>query len=311
MVGAGSLAPFLIRAHMSQRPIAEVLLWNHRPEKAEALAASLRREGLPVTATSDLEAAVRGADLVSCATLSRQPIVRGEWLKAGTHLDLVGAFNLAMREADDAALQRSQIYVDTQAARSEGGDVALALQSGAIAEEACARRPVRPVRPHARAGPRRHHAVQIRRRLAGRSCCGNAGVAQPCRLLRRMWRQWTISSRFAGSRRPRPSTRPWIAGADLVGFVRFAKSPRHVSLETGRALSAGEGRAQRVVLLVDATDAEIAAAIEAMDPEMLQLHGRETPERVRDIRGAFGRPDPESDRHRGSPATSTQAARLC
>jgi ornithine cyclodeaminase/alanine dehydrogenase-like protein (mu-crystallin family) len=151
MVGAGSLAPFLIRAHMSQRPIREVLLWNHRAEKAEALAASLRSEGLPVTATADLEAAVREADLVSCATLSRQPIVKGEWLKAGTHVDLVGAFNLAMREADDRALQRSQIYVDTMAAKSEGGDVALALQSGAIAEEAvrgdlfglCARTPDR------------------------------------------------------------------------------------------------------------------------------------------------------------------------
>jgi len=135
MVGAGSLAPFLIRAHMSQRPITDVQIWNHRPERAEALAAELRRDGLPVTATQDLEAAVRQADLVSCATLSQEAIVRGEWLKAGVHLDLVGAFNLAMREVDDAALQRSQIYVDTQAARSEGGDVALALQSGAIAEE--------------------------------------------------------------------------------------------------------------------------------------------------------------------------------
>jgi ornithine cyclodeaminase len=135
MVGAGSLAPFLIRAHMSQRPISDVLLWNHRPEKAEALAADLRQQGLPVTATANLEAAVRQADLVSCATLSRQPIVKGEWLKAGTHVDLVGAFNLAMREVDDAALQRSRIYVDTKAAKSEGGDVALALQSGAIADD--------------------------------------------------------------------------------------------------------------------------------------------------------------------------------
>lgn len=151
MVGAGALAPFLIRAHASQRPIASVTLWNHNAEKARRTAADLARQGLPVQATEDLEAAVRGADLVSCATLSRQPIVKGEWLKAGTHVDLVGAFNLAMREADDRALQRSQIYVDTMAAKSEGGDVALALQSGAIAEEAvrgdlfglCARTPDR------------------------------------------------------------------------------------------------------------------------------------------------------------------------
>ena len=135
MVGAGSLAPFLIRAHMSQRPIREVALWNHNHAKAEALSAELRAEGLPVTAVTDLEAAVREADLVSCATLSTSPIVKGGWLKEGAHLDLVGAFNLKMREADDEALRRAQVYVDTQAAKSEGGDVAVALHRGAITDD--------------------------------------------------------------------------------------------------------------------------------------------------------------------------------
>jgi ornithine cyclodeaminase len=134
MVGAGALAPFLIRAHAGERSIRHVALWNHRPEKAEALAAELSREGLPVEATTDLEAAVRDADLVSCATLSASPLVRGVWLKPGAHLDLVGAFNLAMREADDEALRRASIYVDTAAARREGGDVALGLKGGAIAD---------------------------------------------------------------------------------------------------------------------------------------------------------------------------------
>lgn len=134
MVGAGSLAPFLIRAHLRERPIREVRLWNHRPEKALALAAELRGEGLPVEAAPDLEAAVRDADLVSCATLSRTPLVQGAWLRDGAHLDLVGAFNLAMREADDAALRRAEIYIDTPAARTEGGDVALGLAGGAIAD---------------------------------------------------------------------------------------------------------------------------------------------------------------------------------
>jgi ornithine cyclodeaminase/alanine dehydrogenase-like protein (mu-crystallin family) len=132
MVGAGALAPFLILAHRSVRPIRSIKLWNHRPEKAEALAAQLAGGGLPVTATTDLEAAVRNADLVSCATLSSVPLVRGAWLKAGAHLDLVGAFNLQMREADDEALRRASIYVDTAAALTEGGDVALGLRSGAI-----------------------------------------------------------------------------------------------------------------------------------------------------------------------------------
>jgi len=134
MVGSGALAPFLIRAHMSQRPIREIALWNHRAEKADKLAAELAREGLPVTAVTDLETAVRAADLVSCATLSTAPIIRGTWLKPGAHLDLVGAFNLKMREADDEALLRSQVYVDTPAAKVEGGDVAVSLQAGAMPE---------------------------------------------------------------------------------------------------------------------------------------------------------------------------------
>jgi ornithine cyclodeaminase len=134
MVGAGALAPFLIRAHAGERPIREVKLWNHRPERAAALASELRGEGLPVEATEDLEAAVRAADLVSCATLSNAPLARGVWLKPGTHLDLVGAFNLSMREADDEALRRASVYVDTPAAFTEGGDVALGLKSGVIGE---------------------------------------------------------------------------------------------------------------------------------------------------------------------------------
>ena len=81
------------------------------------------------------------------------------------------------------------------------------------------------------------------------------------------------------------------AGADLVGFVRFPKSPRHVELDRGRALSAqAKGRALRVALVVDPDDAELAAVVEALDPDWLQLHGSETPDRVAAIRAKFGRP---------------------
>jgi len=81
------------------------------------------------------------------------------------------------------------------------------------------------------------------------------------------------------------------AGADLVGFVRFAKSPRHVELDRGRALSAhARGKALRVALVVDADDDALAATIEALDPDILQLHGRETPARAAAIRARFGRP---------------------
>ena len=133
MVGAGALAPFLIRAHLAVRGIEEVLLWNHRSGRAEALAADLTAAGLPVAVAPDLEAAVRAADLVSCATLSTAPLVRGAWLAPGCHLDLVGAFTPAMREADDEALARAALVaIDTPAALTEGGDVAAALASGAM-----------------------------------------------------------------------------------------------------------------------------------------------------------------------------------
>jgi ornithine cyclodeaminase/alanine dehydrogenase-like protein (mu-crystallin family) len=134
MVGAGALAPFLIRAHMRQRPIREVTVWSRRPETAQCLAETLAAAGLPVSAAKDLETAVCEADLISCATLATAPLVWGAWLKAGAHLDLVGAFKPGMREADDEALQRATVYVDTPAARTEGGDVSMALQSGAIRE---------------------------------------------------------------------------------------------------------------------------------------------------------------------------------
>jgi ornithine cyclodeaminase len=133
MVGAGALAPHLVRAHSSVRPIAQVTVWNHRPRRAEELAESLRAEGLAATASRDLETAVRAADLVSCATLSTAPLVRGEWLSPGTHLDLVGGFTPQMREADDEALARAAVWVDTfEGALTEPGDILGPLASGAL-----------------------------------------------------------------------------------------------------------------------------------------------------------------------------------
>jgi ornithine cyclodeaminase len=135
MVGAGALAPYLIAAHRSIRPLEEVLVWNRSPERAEALAAQLSNEGHPVHATENLEAAVREADIVSCATLSAEPLVKGAWLKPGAHLDLVGAFTPKMRESDDEAVRRARLYVDTRAgALKEAGDIVQPLQAGIIKE---------------------------------------------------------------------------------------------------------------------------------------------------------------------------------
>jgi len=132
VVGAGALAPFMARAHASVRAYERIEVWNHRPEGARKLAASLAAMGLPARPADDLEAAVAEADVVSCATLATEPLIAGRWLKPGQHLDLVGAFTVSMREADDEALRRARVYVDTEAALVEGGDVALGILGGVI-----------------------------------------------------------------------------------------------------------------------------------------------------------------------------------
>jgi alanine dehydrogenase len=92
--------------------------------------------GIETEVTDDLEAAVREADIVSCATLSLTPLVRGKWLKKGAHVDLVGGFTPKMREADDDAVRKSRVYVDTRAgALKEAGDITQPMKSGALKKE--------------------------------------------------------------------------------------------------------------------------------------------------------------------------------
>jgi alanine dehydrogenase len=133
MVGTGQLAPHLIESHAAVRPIREVRIWGRHLERARSLAAALDRPGLSVEAVADLEPAVRWADIVSCATLSQKPLVLGSWLRAGQHLDLVGAFTPHMCECDDEAVARTEIYVDTRiGAFAESGEIIGALGRGVI-----------------------------------------------------------------------------------------------------------------------------------------------------------------------------------
>jgi ornithine cyclodeaminase len=135
MVGAGALAPHLIRAHAAVRPIKRVTLWNRTHGRAVSLAFGLAVTGIETEVADDLETAVRAADIVSCATLSREPLIRGAWLRKGTHVDLVGGFTPRMREADDAAVKRARVYVDTRAgAAKEAGDIVQPLRRKAIKE---------------------------------------------------------------------------------------------------------------------------------------------------------------------------------
>ena len=137
MVGAGALAPHLIEAHAAVRPIRRVLVWNHRPERARELADNLADSPFEVSAIEDLEAAVGQADIVSCATLTQKPLIQGAWLRPGQHLDLVGGFTPDMREADDEAVRRSQVFVDTRdGATMEAGDIVEPIARGVLATDA-------------------------------------------------------------------------------------------------------------------------------------------------------------------------------
>lgn len=143
MIGTGALAPELIRVHAKVRPIREVAVWGRTPAQAEKLAAGLAASlpgalgrAVTVRAVADRRAAVAEADIVSCATLSKEPLVEGAWMREGQHLDLVGAYTPQMRESDDKAVWRARVYVDTRAgALKEAGDIVQPLANGTIDED--------------------------------------------------------------------------------------------------------------------------------------------------------------------------------
>jgi len=143
MIGTGALAPHLVRVHARVRPIREVAIWGRRAAQAEALAQQLAASlpaavGRPITvrAVTDRRAAVGDADVISCATLSKEPLVEGDWLREGQHIDLVGAYTPEMRESDDKAVWRARVHVDTRAgALKEAGDIVQAIRNGTIDED--------------------------------------------------------------------------------------------------------------------------------------------------------------------------------
>ena len=132
MVGAGALAPYMIQAHRSVRPsINRVLIWNRTRQKAENLAPICGGE-----VAHDFQEAVGLADIICCATASTNPIVMGNWLKPGVHLDLVGGFTPDMRECDDVAVRRCRLFVDSwMFGVDQPGDIADPLRRGVITKD--------------------------------------------------------------------------------------------------------------------------------------------------------------------------------
>lgn len=141
IVGAGALARHFIDAHRAVRPISDVLVWNRTPKRAEELVANYRLQEdasalNSIGVTGDLEAAVSGADIVTCITASSEPVIFGDWVREGTHVDLVGAFSPDSRESDDALVQKARIFVDTRTgALAEAGDLIIPMNKGLITED--------------------------------------------------------------------------------------------------------------------------------------------------------------------------------
>ncbi len=131
LVGTGNLVRHLAEAHATVRPISRMLVWGRNRDRARAACEALQQNGMTAEMAGEFSAATAEADIISCATTSTEPLIRGCDLRPGTHVDLVGAFTPSMRETDDEAVARASVFVDTYAgAFAEAGDLLQAAQSG-------------------------------------------------------------------------------------------------------------------------------------------------------------------------------------
>lgn len=130
IVGAGTVGRALCQAYSSAFPKARFSVWNRTPARAQEMA----REYPGLTVADDLEAAVRAADIVTSATMSTEPLIKGAWLRPGQHIDLIGAYRPDMREVDDEALRRARIFVDSyDTTVGHIGEIKIPLEAGTIA----------------------------------------------------------------------------------------------------------------------------------------------------------------------------------
>ncbi len=133
LIGTGALAPDLIRAHCSVRAIETVYVWGRNFEKACLIANQFSTEKITVEPILDLDDIIPQVDIISAATMARDPLIKGNLVSEGTHIDLVGSYKPDMREADDDLISRSEIYVDIlEGATKESGDIVIPLNRGLI-----------------------------------------------------------------------------------------------------------------------------------------------------------------------------------
>ncbi|MDJ0622290.1 MAG: ornithine cyclodeaminase family protein [Desulfocapsaceae bacterium] len=136
IVGSGRLANYLGYAHGAVRELKKIRIWARDESKAQTVAVKYKEAGLDAEPANNLEEAVGWADIVSCATMSAAPLILGKWLRAGVHLDLIGSFKPTMRETDDEAVSRAEVFVDTrEGALAEAGDLLIAMQNGTFSQD--------------------------------------------------------------------------------------------------------------------------------------------------------------------------------
>ena len=135
IVGAGRVGALLAGAYRGVRPIDDVMVWSRDRDAALRLVVRLAAAGRPARVVTDLASATATADIVSCATLAAEPLIEGAWLAPGSHLDLIGGFTPAMREADDACFAGAEVWIDTAEALAKAGDLLHPIASGALRRE--------------------------------------------------------------------------------------------------------------------------------------------------------------------------------
>ena len=135
IVGAGRVGGLLAQACRAVRRIDDVMVWSRDEQSALRLVVRLAAEGIPARVVTDLPTAVATADIVSCATLTAEPLIQGDWLAPGSHLDLIGGFTPAMREADDACFAGAEVWIDTADALAKAGDLLHPIASGVLRRE--------------------------------------------------------------------------------------------------------------------------------------------------------------------------------
>ncbi len=132
VIGAGRVASHLPYAYKAVRPIQKVKVWDINAALAAHMVNNLKADGFDAEVAQDLKSAVEQADIVTSATLSREALIHGEWLRPGVHIDMIGGFTPEMRESDDAVFANAAVFVDSMDALEEAGDLMSPIKNGVL-----------------------------------------------------------------------------------------------------------------------------------------------------------------------------------